>query len=81
MVEPGAEDRGPEIVAVSSALIALATVAVTLRFWSRFVGKKAGLWWDDWLSLAALVRSILLRLATVLNLGLSRSLLSGQSVA
>lgn len=48
--------RGPEILAVSGTMIALTTIAVALRFWARLVAPKNGLWWDDWLSLAALVR-------------------------
>ncbi|MCJ1474658.1 hypothetical protein MMC13_003318 [Lambiella insularis] len=47
-------NQGPRIIAVSAVLIALSTVAVILRFVSRLVS-KAGLWWDDWVILAALL--------------------------
>lgn len=52
------DGRGPDVLAVSGAMIALSTIAVGLRIWGRFVGRKSGLWWDDWLSLAALVRTV-----------------------
>ena len=45
----------PRIIAASVVLIAISTVAVALRFLSRMVS-KAGLWWDDWTMLAAMVR-------------------------
>lgn len=48
--------RGPDVLAVSGAMIALTTISVSLRFWARFVVPRGHLWWDDWLSLAALVR-------------------------
>jgi len=47
--------QGPKIIAVSAVLIAISTIAVILRFMSRMVS-KAGLWWDDWLIVAAMVR-------------------------
>ncbi len=50
------DGQGPNVLAVAAVMISLSTIAVGLRVWSRFVGNKAGLWWDDWLSLAALVR-------------------------
>lgn len=50
------DGRGPDILAVSGTMIALSTIAVALRFYGRYVGLKSGLWWDDWLALAALVR-------------------------
>jgi len=48
-------NQGPKIIAVSAVLIAISTIAVILRFISRMVS-KAGLWWDDWLIVAAMVR-------------------------
>lgn len=48
-------NQGPKIIAVSAVLIAISTIAVILRFMSRMVS-KAGLWWDDWLIVAAMVR-------------------------
>jgi len=49
-------NQGPKIIAVSAVLIAISTIAVILRFLSRMVS-KAGLWWDDWLIVGAMVRS------------------------
>ena len=49
------EDRGPEINGYGIAMIVLSIIAVALRFWSRYLAKKAGFWWDDWFALAALV--------------------------
>lgn len=47
-------DRGPEINAVQVLMIIMATSAVVLRFIARRMS-AAGLWWDDWVILAALV--------------------------
>ena len=60
MAQPAAGDRSPQIVAISGTMITLVTVAVALRIWGRHAARQAGLWWDDWLSLAALVSSVLL---------------------
>ena len=49
------DNRGPQINAVAITMLVLATVAVALRFWARYIAQKAGYWWDDWLALAALV--------------------------
>ena len=49
------EDVGPQLNAVSYAFLVLSTIAVSLRFCGRMVAPKAEFWWDDWLSLAALV--------------------------
>lgn len=46
---------GLDVLAVSVISIALTTLVVSLRFWARFVLPHGRLWWDDWLSLAALV--------------------------
>ena len=48
-------NQGPKIIAVSAILIIISTIAVILRFVSRMVS-KAGLWWDDWLIVGAMVR-------------------------
>ena len=48
-------NRGPGIDAVQISMIVATTVVVTLRFISRKIA-QAGLWWDDWMILAALVR-------------------------
>ena len=47
-------NSGPKIIAVSIALIVIAALAVILRFVSR-MSSKAGLWWDDWTILLAMV--------------------------
>jgi len=46
-------------VAVDVFLLILATLSIILRVISR-KWSKAGLWWDDWLAIAALVCSHLL---------------------
>ena len=48
------DDRGPRVIAITSLFIGLNTVAVLLRFASRF-SRRARLGADDWLSLVALV--------------------------
>lgn len=50
-----ADDKGPRITTVSVVMLVLATTAVALRFWGRYIAHKAGYWWDDWLALASLV--------------------------
>lgn len=52
------DDRGSQVVGVSIAMIILSTHAVAFRLWSRKTS-KAGLWWDDWTILIALVSSSL----------------------
>lgn len=74
------EDRGPQIAAVTYVMLVLATVAVALRFWARYIAHKSGFWFDDWALLAALVRSALLRRCQSLFSLLTRSLLCGQAV-
>ncbi len=48
------EESPGKIYALTVVLTSLATVAVGLRFYSRHI-KKAGLSWDDWAVLPALV--------------------------
>lgn len=43
-------------IGADAFLIAIATLALSLRFISRKLS-NAGFWWDDWLSLAAWVCS------------------------
>ena len=57
-----AADKGPQVNAVSYSFLVLSTIAVLLRFWGRMVAHKAGFWWDDWLSLVALVSLLYLTL-------------------
>ena len=74
------EDRGTQITSVNYVMLVLATLAVALRFWARYIAHKAGFWWDDWTSLAALVSSSS-SLGYCCSLSLThRSLLSGQTV-
>ena len=54
------ESQGPRIIATCATLIVLSSVAVVLRFVARQLS-RAGLWWDDWTILAALVRIDVLR--------------------
>ena len=48
-------DQGPEVVKFQYVWGVLATIAVILRFCGRYATRTAGFWWDDWLSLVALV--------------------------
>lgn len=45
------------IIGINAFLIAIATTVLLLRFISRKLS-DAGFWWDDWLVLAAWVRSL-----------------------
>ena len=49
------DGQGSNVLAVAAVMISVSTIAVGLRVWSRLIGSEPGLWWDDWLSLAALV--------------------------
>lgn len=49
------ENRGPSLLAGSSVVFVLATIAVILRLWARRL-KRVKLGLDDWLVLAAWVR-------------------------
>lgn len=48
------EDLGPQIVSATVTVMALATVAVIVRFASR-LSMRIPLKWDDWLILVSLV--------------------------
>lgn len=50
---PPGQDRGPSLLAIQVVMMMSATTAVVLRFVSRRIGP--GIWWDDWIILAALV--------------------------
>lgn len=52
---PNHDTRAPGIVASAIALMAVSSVAVVLRLWSRYVANSLGLWWDDWSIVATLV--------------------------
>ena len=49
-------DQEQRVIASGIALIVLSTIFVILRFISRLIA-NAGLWWDDFLVLLALVLS------------------------
>jgi hypothetical protein len=51
--DPSDSQQG-RIMGVSIMLIALSSSVVCLRFVARILS-KAGLWWDDWLILAAMI--------------------------
>ncbi|KAJ5623772.1 hypothetical protein N7510_000081 [Penicillium lagena] len=48
------ESLGPQVIGADMALLALATIAVILRFISRHIS-KANFWWDDWVLAVALI--------------------------
>ena len=54
------DDRGPRINAIVYALFTLTTLAAFLRCWAKRVAHNVGFWWDDWLSLLALVSQFFL---------------------
>ena len=50
--------RGEHLAAHASVMMALAAVAIILRFWSRALptdNRTSRFWWDDWTALAGLV--------------------------
>ena len=50
-------DRGTPLVVYNAIFIAIPTICVILRFWSRAVSPRSEkkFQWDDWVTLAALV--------------------------
>ena len=53
--------RGEHLAAYTATFMALATLAIILRFWSRALptDKRASrFWWDDWTALAGLVSNL-----------------------
>lgn len=50
------ESQQAKLYAAYSITYALAVVAVALRFLCRLSINRTALWWDDWMSLLALVR-------------------------
>ena len=50
------ESQQGQLYAVYSVTYALAVAAVGLRFLCRLSVKRTALWWDDYMSLLALVR-------------------------
>ena len=55
------DNQAPRVIISSAILIALSTTAVILRFVARYLS-RAGLWWDDWTILLALVRLVSMRM-------------------
>ncbi len=51
------ETKVPVINALSVCYIAISTVALLLRYWSRRIS-GLGFWWDDWFAFLALVSSM-----------------------
>ena len=49
------EDQGHYVMKFQYTCGAISTVAVILRFCGRYAARTADFWWDDWLSLVALV--------------------------
>ena len=47
-------NRNPRVVGVAAFLFVITFIIVTLRFVGRYLS-KAGIWWDDWLCLAAML--------------------------
>ncbi|KJZ75224.1 hypothetical protein HIM_05418 [Hirsutella minnesotensis 3608] len=54
---PNYDDRGPGIVACAVVAMAVSTIVVILRFWSRVVAASLIFWWDDWAMLLTLAVS------------------------
>lgn len=52
-----AKAQSDTTTAVSAAMIGISVLAVAMRFYTRYC-MKTGLWWDDWLALAALVSAV-----------------------
>ena len=50
--------EGTATFAVGGLVVALAILSVALRFYTRLI-TKAGLWWDDWFALAAVLAAVL----------------------
>ena len=68
------KDRSSDVLVVAIVMIVVSTLAVGLRCWSRYVAHKAEMWWDDWLSLLALVSLILFALSDEANHGVLSSI-------
>lgn len=48
------DDRGPQLLAVVCLLVVLAGLFLGLRIYCKVMRQK-GLWWDDWIMIAAWV--------------------------
>ncbi|KAI0973526.1 hypothetical protein F4678DRAFT_427025 [Xylaria arbuscula] len=73
------DDRGPSFRVFIIIVLILSVTAVSLRLWSRSLGKsqtsfRHKFWWDDWLALAA-IPTLLAQLSLIfhmISLGLGR---------
>ncbi|RYP89865.1 hypothetical protein DL770_004017 [Monosporascus sp. CRB-9-2] len=54
---PREGDRGPAVVAVGAASLAISSIAVALRFWSRTQSATTSFWWDDYVLLVTTIFS------------------------
>ena len=55
VVHKGLDNRQVQIIVVCTTCLTLSTLAVALRLVVRRVIAPAGLWWDDWVAILALV--------------------------
>ncbi|KAI9672761.1 MAG: hypothetical protein M1831_000196 [Alyxoria varia] len=73
------EDRGTPIVVYNAIFIAIPTICVILRFWSRAISPRSErkFQWDDWVTLAALPFTILQSALTIqwVNIGLGQHMM------
>ena len=71
------EDRGPQIVGVSSFLIAITTIVVLLRFVAR-KARHLAFEWDDWLSVGGLIFTVLMCVVNIVSVhhGLGKHLIA-----
>ena len=51
----GYSERQVQLVAVCTLCLVLSTIAVALRLLVRRFGSVANTWWDDWITVVALV--------------------------
>lgn len=52
-----AKAQSDTTTAVSAAVVGVSVLAVAMRFYTRYC-MKTGLWWDDWLALAAVIAAV-----------------------
>ena len=44
-------------VVINILAVILPCIAIGLRIWSRLISRTQGFWYDDWLAIAAVVRT------------------------
>ncbi|RYP52642.1 hypothetical protein DL769_010633 [Monosporascus sp. CRB-8-3] len=54
---PREGDRGPAVVAVGAVSLAISSIAIALRFWSRTQSATISFWWDDYVLLVTTIVS------------------------